>query len=206
MVAFTTQNTRFEGSSGSRLRGVSAVAELTVSLASGSPRPTADRPRRQRPVSVYSRPARRLGDPNPHLPSGAFSSHRMAVAFVCVGWGLGSPPPTTRALGDDDCVLATHTRKARPKSQQSVGIRFCETCFLSQVRDFGAPKGAPGALLYRECGGPRIALGRHFGAFFQGGMRKTAFLETRKVQKLFAPVVWCLCEIKVILDRYRPQK
>ena len=83
-AAFTAQNAGFAGSSQSRLGGVSAVAELSVSLASGPAQPTADPPRRQRPVSLYSRPARRLGDPNPHLPSGAFSSHRMAVAFVCV--------------------------------------------------------------------------------------------------------------------------
>ena len=45
---------------------------------------------------------------------------------VCVGWGLGSPPPTTRALWKNDRALATHTSKARPKSQQAARIRFCE--------------------------------------------------------------------------------
>ena len=123
MVAFTTQNTRFEGSSGSRLRGVSAVAELTVSLASGSPRPTADPPRRQRPVSLYSRPARRLGEPNPHLPSGAFSSHRMAVAFVCV-LGGGGVPTYRQCCFTRHCASAAHTHGAN------------KTCFIIEIDVF----------------------------------------------------------------------
>ena len=82
-------------------------------------------------------------------------------------------------------ALATHTSKARPKSQMASRLRFCEKLDPYGVWVFGAPKGALGADTIREFGAPRIALGRHFRAIYSRERRKTTFLEARKLQKTF---------------------
>ena len=125
-------------SSGSRLGGVwqACGRRLGVVRASSGRRlgvvwevfpaqPTADPPRRQRPVSLYSRPARRLGEPNPHLPSGAFSSHRMAVAFVLGGGGV---PTSMQPSITGDAVWPAHTHGAQNR------IKCAAVAFLGALK------------------------------------------------------------------------
>ena len=114
---------------------------------------------------------------------------RRAVPFVSVcvcvlggGWG---PPPTIIVSWTTKGDTHTRTRKNERKSLPAVEVAFCKKAnFLGHSVFWGAKRGL-GRGYFRGFWAPRIALGRHFGAIYQSETGKMAFLETRKMQKMF---------------------